>query len=348
MTFLDIGKPRRLGYSMSTTALKPRAQFLQIGGIKEDQKIDLVEPWMMNGSMKSDPIVIMLIGRRGRGKTQGMTWMGGFQKQAFKELGSKNQIASNYWTSYSHRLDPNLINWLNTDGMFDPAARNLYCLVDEVGSQFANRRSMAQANVDFSQVLTQIRKLNTEMVFTTQFPQWVDMMVLFQVDLFIMMDGYNRTVEGVPNTIDMYVFDYWGQWTGDMRRKHWPPQMDDVDWQFTIHEAAFIKDQYRTNQIVPPAWYKKKDQVVKSMWGEEYVEADDPMLGITPEAAAFMSQGAPQTVEGILEAFGNDPFAIKSVKHRLQRVDNTLSNMSVLHERLQKLGYSIENGWASK
>ena len=308
-----IGNGNRSGFSIGSGHARPGLEIKTRTSTPE-----ILTPYDVYTSRKFEPSAIMLVGRRGRGKTLGMTGLGAFQKERFRLRNIPSLIGSNYWTDFSDILNPDMIQWLNADGLWDPRAKNMYCLIDEAGAQFANRRSLNAVNVDFIQVLVQIRKLMTEMVFTTQFPQWVDIQVLYQIDLFIMMDSnYDNSI------IDMYIFDWWGQWTGRNNKKAWPPQMEDVDAHATMYNTDSLFNRYRTNQVVPPPWAKNRKQIVLSEWGEQVggeEKEENPWGALTETARQAMDQGPAQSVDELLDR-QTDPFLAGSLWAAAKRLD---------------------------
>ena len=246
---------------------------------------NLLTPFTTPNSRKPSSMVTLLMGRRGKGKTLGMTWFAKFQKQRWAELGilctpacplhcfRHRRIAANYWCKPADIINPRLIEDLT---LFPEWGQNLMCVVDEVGAMASNRRAMANTNVNFGQFLTQIRKRRTDLFMTTQFPRFVDIMVLYQIDLFIKMEAFAG-----DRAIDLYVWDWWGQWTGRDHPKKWPPQEQDVDHQWTIWGADRVWNEFETEQVVPPTWARDKMTIWKQQWGDDW--EDRLELGYAPE-----------------------------------------------------------------
>ena len=290
---------------------------------------------------RMDPLMVLLMGRRGRGKTLGMTCLADLQRRRWKQHNLPFNIVSNYWMEPAHRVDPNLVQTLNT---FPDWGRNLYICLDEIGGQLANRRSLAGVNVDFIQFLTQIRKRHNELITTTQFPQWVDMAVLYQIDLFCRMDAYNGN-----RSIDVHQWDWWGQFAGRDYRKQWPPQPQDVDFYFQIHNADLMWSAYKSDQIIPPAWAKNRDQIISREHGEDWMEKYDEQSDlddwygneVTPAAAAQMSLEPPKTLAELLDQQPG-AFALSSLLVIAKRLDPEIKNNNSFKHALVSHGWEIE------
>ncbi len=318
-------------------------------------KPEVLEPFApltLQPGRRFEASVWMHMGRRGKGKTLGMSAIADVQKERFEYYKTGQRVGANYWLECADILNPQLVEWFNSDGLLDSRSRRMWACVDEATSQFMNRRSMSAVNVDFSQILTQIRKLETCMTFTTQFPQWVDIAILYQIDLFMLMEAnYDASI------IDCYVFDWWGQLTGNMNRKAWPPQMSDVDWQVTLYNTDYMFNRYRTDQIVPPAWFKgpRKQDVINKQWGDHMSLVDDMVdvpgkidtadmqeiaIGgeVTPHAANMLSLGNPSSIEELLDRQSQKPFSVAGLLGRAKQIDNTIVDFATWLHRLNVLG----------
>lgn len=321
----NIGKSRKVTFDLT-----PTRRDVQILGA------DNLRP-----TKRMDPLMVLLMGRRGRGKTLGMTCLADLQRRRWEHFKLPFEIVSNYWMEPAHRVDPKLVESLNK---FPDWGRNLYICLDEIGGQLANRRSLAAINVDFIQFLTQIRKRHNELITTTQFPQWIDMAVLYQIDFFCRMDIFNGN-----RSIEVYEWDWWGQFTGKDYRKQWPPQPQDVDHYFEIHNADLMWSAYKSDQIIPPAWAKNKDQIIAREHGEDYFE--EYGLGelenawgneVTPGAAEMMGLAPPKTLEELLDR-QQGAFDIKSLLEPAKALlkEKSLSTKQ-FGEHLTALGWDVE------
>ena len=307
----NIGHHERLGFDLSTPNYQMQPIF----------------PSSLRLRRRPEYTVIMLTGRRGKGKTLGMTCMADFQGRRFKEKHLPFQVASNYWMEPADRVHPKLLQALNE---FPPWGRNLYICVDEAGALLSSRRSMMQMNVNFAQFVTQIRKRHCDLIMATQFPQWVDITALYQVDLFCEMEAF----EGPHRTLHIHVnvWDWWGQWTGRTRKKPWPPQEQDVDWEFTIWNAHTMFSKYMTDQVQPPPWAKNQDQIIDFEWGDKLEEADESMFAEDGKSTIEDPDTTPLMAE------------IKSGDQWLAHQKGDFSVMGELHaiQRLKHLDPSVE------
>lgn len=230
----------------------------------------IVEPIKVPGATQFQPLVIFFFGRRGQGKTLGMTAIGKIMAERYGRRNLKNKVFSNYWTDFSHS-DPYLVDKLNN---FPEWAEDGIIMIDEVSSAFPSTRSMANVNVLFTNFLTQIRKRNMEIMFTTQFPSTVSHALLMQVDLFLLTEK----IQG-GRGIRFYVFDYWGQWTGKFNKKRWPPEKEEADWSWTLHNTDRIFGSYNTSEVVAAIHSDSRDDIIEAGWQfstEEEEAAEEP------------------------------------------------------------------------
>ena len=218
------------------------------------------------------PIVVLLMGRRGHGKTLFMTAMARHMIKQWDRLNADYRLFSNYRIDYmrkdkSGRPIDMYSPYLIEDVMGYPDwFRNGYLLLDEIQTAASGRRSMSRSNVFLSTFLTQIRHRNIEAIFTTQFPQVLDYQLLLQVDLFVDIDIAHRGKGGVPEVLTLYVHDYWGQWTGKNWRKYWPPRQWEADAVKRITNVSSVVGHYSTEQIIVPTFMDdwSRAQVIES------------------------------------------------------------------------------------
>lgn len=298
---------------------------LKITGATDDYSLN---------NKRFDAVNMMLVGRRGKGKTLGQCALAHIKKTVFKERNLPFSVASNYWQEPSDIIHPDLVGWLNK---FPPQGKNLYCCIDEIGSQTANRRSLAGVNVDFAQFLTQIRKRRNELTMTTQFPQWIDMAVLYQIDLFIRMEGRNGM-----RYVDMTIFDWWGQFTGNDHRKHWPPRDSEADDFRTLVNTHIMFDKYKTEQVVAPAWAKNRDQIIAQEFGEDWEAGIGDEWGFaSPEAKAILEADQPETLEQLFEQ-PERPFAAATMLRQAKKYDPEIKTVKHLTKKLTEFGYLVQ------
>lgn len=213
---------------------------------------------------KFDPLVLFFIGRRGDGKSLSMVSLANYQKKRYAKSRSPYKIWSNFQIDFSDFSNPRLLDFMLEYPY--KCSQKLIC-IDEIASAFPGRRSMAAINVQFSNFLTQIRKLRSECMFATQFPQVVDVQILLQVDLFIRC----RSMMG-GKAVRLQIYDWWGQFTGDDNRKPWPPQPDSHDWELILYNTNSMWGTYDTYEIVAPVNAENRDDIISHF----YEEFDDP------------------------------------------------------------------------
>lgn len=237
-------------------------------------------PEDVESTHKFNPLVIMFIGRRGKGKSLAMTALAHWMRAAYKEKNQNTLVAANYQLRFADFKDPYIIDMLAT---FPDWGRDLLLCVDEIGGQFSNRRSMTQVTLDFVNFLTQIRKRNVEMLFTTQFPQMVDYQVLLQVDLIV-----HCNVRAGGRVVDLFLHDYWGQWTGYMDKKPWPPRILDYDKHIKLVNTRLMFPLYNTREVVPPMSNRhRSDTLATEGWVDEMPIEDQPEETALPAPRDF-------------------------------------------------------------
>jgi len=243
--------------SASVSPFKDKNKPRPISVFSSEPAEKIVEPLRIPGQKTFQPLVIFFFGRRGQGKTLAMTAIAKLMAERYRTRGLKNTVLSNYWTDFSHS-DPYLIDRLND---FPSWARDGVIAIDEVASAFPSVRSMAGVNVMFTNFLTQIRKRNMEILFTTQFPSTVSHSLLMQVDLFVLCEK----IQG-GRGVKLFCFDYWGQWTGKFWKKRWPPLKEEADWSWTLHNTDRVWGSYNTSEVVASIHSDSRDDVISEAW----------------------------------------------------------------------------------
>lgn len=248
-----------------------------------------------------NPLVILMMGRRGGGKTLAMSGLADVEATRYREKKTGYEVWSNYELRFpkfcppckelyearrrgiplppsdvpddhiGHLFHPKLLDYLIKYPHY--ASRKLIC-IDELASAFPSRRAMANANVEFSNFLTQIRKLRSECIFTTQFPQVVDVQVLLQVDLFVRC----KSIMG-GKAVVMEFHDWWGQFTGDDSRKMWPPEPDTFDWRRALLNTDKLFGTYDTYEIIAPLASASRDEIIAHF----YKSLDAGLLDVDPD-----------------------------------------------------------------
>lgn len=229
------------------------------------------------------PMVIMFIGRRGRGKTTCMTCFALLLRKRRLAAGyvAWAEVLSNYWTDFS-KPDPYLLDKLIE---FPEGLHHKIILVDEAMTALANRRSLMTINLLISNMLMQLRKRKLDMLFTTQFPQFIDFQVLYQVDLFIECD-----MDPAGNMADLYIHDHWGQWTGMDYRKPWPPRRWMADKKIQLFYPKSMFGRFNSDEVVAPVYLKNRDEVIAQQWALPSGQEADEETGLPAKAPATMEE----------------------------------------------------------
>ena len=269
------------------------------------------------------PLCLFLIGRLNAGKTLSMVALGKIQWKRYRKHGIRKRVMANFDVSFAHS-DPYLLDRLLADPL---AFQNCLILIDEITSAFPSKRAMATINVQFETVLRQIRKMRTEMIFTTQYPQTVDRTVLTQTDLFVRCHQF-----GGGRGVDLDFYDWWGLYTGDDRLKPWPPVPDEHDWDKTLHNTQSVWDDFDTYEFIATMYGANRDMVV----GRQY-EIEDPEEGaaLTPE------QVPPSSIDELIDQQGPSVNVnyLKDVANL--RFDAEITRQELV-ERLEQRGFEIE------
>jgi hypothetical protein len=234
---------------------KEGAREISVLDSKPQEKV--IQPLAIPGQKNFQPLVIFFYGRRGQGKTLAMTALAKLMWARYKSQKKHREIMTNYWTDFS-RSDPYIIDRLND---FPAWARDGMLCIDEVSTAFPSARAMANINLLFTNFLTQIRKRDVEVMFTTQFPSTVSHGLLMQVDLFVLCEK----VQG-GRGVKLYCFDYWGQWSGKFWKKRWPPLKEEADWSWTLHNTDRIWNSYSTGEVIASMYSETRDDVIAENW----------------------------------------------------------------------------------
>ncbi len=191
------------------------------------------------------PIIIFLMGRRGQGKTLTMTGFAKSMQERFRRSGLRRRVLSNYKLRFTPEgdSDPFILDRI-LSAPFD--YKDSYICIDEISTAFPSARAMRSMNLEFGYFLTQIRKVRSELIFSTQFPQEVDRRILRQVDLFVRCE---RIAGG--RHIRLKWIDWWGQFTGlDFLNRSWPPGPDEFDWETVFLNTNRLFNLYDSNEMV--------------------------------------------------------------------------------------------------
>ena len=271
-TLVPAPKPKIQIAPPKGVSLLPEIDNFNGGSKKNEGRIDILDfgeeaittdPLIIRGKTKFQPIVCFFYGRRGQGKTLGMTTTGAIMRERYRRMGLKNQLFSNYWTAFSDMSHPYLIDQLNE---FPVWAHDGILMIDELASAFPSVRAQSTVNLLFSNLLTQIRKRRMEALFTTQFVSQVSFTVLVQTDLFILCESQMG-----GRAIKMYIFDYWGQWSGKFWKKRWPPMKQEADWVKTMHNTDKLWGSYNTDEVIASLHSDVRGEIIEQQYVFEQV-----------------------------------------------------------------------------
>ena len=290
------------------------------------------------------PIFCLFMGRRGMGKSAAATAVAYEQDRRFLKFNTGQQVVSNYWVSFAARSSPYLVDELME---FPAWAYRLYVAIDEIGSSFPGRRSLAGVNVMFSQFLGQIRKRAIEGSCTTRFPQVLDQQLLMELDLFILCEQFRFTDSKgkLRQAIELRIWDYWGQWTGKMFRKYWPPYAGPMgvyscDWMKILYPTDIIWSKYKTDEVIAPIWSKARDRIISQQW----------QVPSTNEVPAGQVKGEreepaePKTLEECMALFPDHafPFSLDNKLTLAKTYDPSIRHMNDFRAWLEAHGYKVK------
>ena len=251
---------------------------------KQKKSFELLPADMVQLGMGNN-LCILLIGRRGHGKTAIQTAITHTMLKKYQRAKFPGRLYSNYRMKFFRKdadgrpydlYSPMLVDLISD---FPPWLQKGFMALDEVQAFASARRSMSKSNLSLSLFLTQMRHRDIETCWTTQFPQVIDSQALLQVDLFVRVNTVarwpaNRSGNSFPKVMDLTIFDYWGQFTGKDFRKTWPPQPEDADARRRVFMPLWYANQYNTKEIITST-YMDKETREAIMRDEGQLDADD-------------------------------------------------------------------------
>lgn len=330
-----------------------------IGGDDDEQQPPLFLPEELPFGVNFDPLVILFFGRRGDGKTLSMTALMDCMRRRYEASGQKYssrnpegfKLASNYHVQFADFNDPKVVDMVNA---YDDRFRKMLLSVDEILSYVPSRRSNARSNVDFANFLVQIRKLDMELLSTTQRPQNIDSQMLDQIDLFISPILFNKRwimeralwtgkptgkLIWAPTAVRLQCWDWWGTFTGDQRRKPWPPQVsgERPDYILDLHNIDGIFHQFSSKEQVPSIWSANRDDVLLRSWEKEMrVMAD----ALNPEIAEVEAEGVPDATMADLVKGQGDTVDVREMMEQARQAGISGTYPEALR-LLEGSGYSL-------
>ncbi len=285
-----------------------------------------------------DPVTLMLSGRRGRGKTAALTYLGRFFGDIYRRQGSDVRIASNYNTTVA---DPDLRRQDIMDDIlsFPPWATKMLVLVDEIAAYYPSRKAMATRNVDASTFLQQIRKRDIEMIFTTQFPGMLDQQMLVNIDLYVVVNMWPREGWNAGKYCDLKIWDWHGQWAGEPVQPRIPPQGPPT-WFRRMHNVNRIFGMYNTKEVIGRAWadFEERATIDAQHWGGEAAAAE--LAVMEAQAASLAASPEPTTLSEYVTGLGPS-FNVAHEYTGARAFSDEIENVKDWERFLELMGFEI-------
>tara|TARA_R110002020_G_scaffold211948_4_gene418215 strand:- start:3741 stop:4808 length:1068 start_codon:yes stop_codon:yes gene_type:complete len=235
---ISLGKTRELHIGINKVVKDTKAQDLDLAaGLPRLQE-------------SFNPLAIMLMGPRGKGKTLAMTTLGRMLTYSYRDNGYKGyKTYANYPCDVVDVADGLLLQKLN-----DPrnhSIKNGLLLIDEIGTAAASTKWNTNENFSLNQFLVQLRKSKLEIVFTTQYPRGLDRGTLEQIDLFVEC----RKIKDYG--IAFAVHDWKDAFIAQpKRRRPWPPFWHEADWFYSWFGTHHTFNHYSTDAHVIPLYMR--------------------------------------------------------------------------------------------
>lgn len=201
-----------------------------------------------------NPLAVMLMGPRGRGKTLALDALGAMMKERYLAEGYACKVFANFPTTDADVADPRVMQWVTSwdnvtirDGLLE---------ADEIQGEAASAKWNSNTNFDVVQTLQQVRKKMLECAFTTQYPRGIEKGLLEQVDFFVEVrklgDGY---------ALGFAVHDWKDLLTQTPRRhRPFPPFWWEADWFYTWFGTKQFFGNYATLGSQVPRYMAQKDK----------------------------------------------------------------------------------------
>ncbi len=310
------------------------------------------------------PRIIMLLGRRGKGKTATMTAVGAAMAAGYERDGQGKRVYANYIHKLAHVCDPDLVAHLT-----NPLGTNIrdgLLLIDEIQESAAARKSLTRVNVSMGMVLTQLRKLNLEAIVTTQNAAQIDRWVLWQIDYFVEAEMWWN-----GKGINLYVHDWHGNIMHQRKKRYWPPMKEEADWMIPLEGTQWVFGQYFDQQRVNTAYV---DEEVRALladkeWGrfgfdpQEWLremspdllsapgEEDDPTGEQRPSADSLTPTGPKPEVFDLREHFAASTSLSVSAALRALKAAGYFAmeaNAGDFGAALQQIGFRVKGDTATR
>lgn len=320
----------------------------------------LILPEDILTSQELDPLIVLYFGRRGDGKTLAMTTTLNIMLQSYKKHGKRFsdrhpdgfKLSTNYHVQFADFNDPHIVDLVSS---YDDRMRRMLVAIDEILSYVPSRRSMARTNVDFANFLVQIRKLDIELLSTTQRPQNIDSQMLDQIDLFIMPVLFNK--RWIPEkerwthkptgrmmyratSVRLLIWDWWGTFTGKQYSKRWPPQIsgEPPDYILDYHGIHELFSWFSTKEQVPSIWHQNREDMLQKSWADVL---DKMAAEFAPLAAEQEEEGEiPQTIADLIAAQPEEVF-VGRILDQAKRLDKSIKQVGHLVSKMEDAGYHV-------
>lgn len=310
------------------------------------EESELIWPWEHSGEPSPDFLCSIFHGRRGKGKSTGATAFAKYLKDTNVRLDSNYKVYTNYRVNFANMAHPRLVDALIT---FPEWLKKCIILVDEIAVYFPSLRATSTNALNFSTFLQEIRKLEVDLIFTTQFPTMIIGNASIQIDLFIEPWLYHPVYEPrigrmVYDRLLMNCCDWWGQWTGEPVRHRWPPLHDDIIARPKLINLKSIYSQFNTKEIIPAFWHPSRDNIMQREWAEEENQADLQEQENLAKQAGFLTKTqkvAPKfhTMNDLLDA-QPDFLRLSTILREAQKIDPKIKQFAHLATLMRGTGWT--------
>ena len=281
---------------------------------------------------KHIPKVACFFGRRGDGKTLGMSAVAAWTQTRNRKLGVDYGILANFDLTFADRAYQHIIDEIKEFPVWLDDKKYWLLLIDEIAELLPAARGMSSNNLEIGAFLKQIRKRGVSVMCATQFPTEVGWNLLRQVDFFIRCKSRR---EG--RTIDTFWWDWPGNVTGDWSRKYFPPEPDTQDWHFRIHNTDRMWGTYRTEEVIAPSFTdaQLKEEMraramqnyrgAGNMGGADLMLPEEPSpLGTSPDEVVDADDFAPVAAKSIRTPSLGMTFSVRGLPPYIAEAVNEL------------------------
>ena len=237
------------------------------------RKLFIAQNLPLQTDFKSTNVIFW--GRKGKGKTLSMVGISKLLAPGFKRAGWR--VQANIPLDFSDigvrtNCHPLLGLFISQDM---PRAERSLIDFDELTEIVPSRAAMSKANRSSLSVMVQIRKLQCEVMTTTQFPTSIDKQMLQQLDLYVLCDAFipkdvRWNKSSARNAfVKLYVFDLWGQFTGNfLPSRYFPPPLWMAMKVLYLRNLPAVWNSYNTRQLVVSAHASEevKSRLISRSW----------------------------------------------------------------------------------